>query len=165
VPKTLTQYRVFIGSPGGLEGERIHFREVLERYSELHGEPRNVAFQPVGWEETIGGIGKPQKLINEELGECDYAVFVLHNRWGSRLEAATRLGSRKNGHSPKSYIAATRFVTLLSSLRALTRISYMIRADSCKLFLLLRGESKEKGDTYSNNIAQLTSSLILLPGI
>jgi tetratricopeptide (TPR) repeat protein len=83
VPRLLTQYRVFIGSPGGLNEERICFRNKLEKYTEMHSEPRNVAFQPVGWEETIGGVGRPQELINEDLRQCDYAVFVLHDRWGS----------------------------------------------------------------------------------
>ena len=83
MPKTLTQYRVFIGSPGGLEEERRCFRHRLERYTAVHSEPRGVAFQPVGWEETIGGAGRPQELINEDLSECDYAVFILHDRWGS----------------------------------------------------------------------------------
>ena len=83
VPKLLTQYRVFIGSPGGLDEERGCFRHKLERYTALHSEPRSVAFHPVGWEETVGGVGRPQELINEDLSQCDYAVFVLHDRWGS----------------------------------------------------------------------------------
>jgi len=83
VPKLLTQYRVFIGSPSGLDEERKCFRHKLEKYTELHSEPRGVAFQPVGWEETIGGAGRPQELINEDLRQCDYAVFILHDRWGS----------------------------------------------------------------------------------
>jgi hypothetical protein len=28
-------------------------------------------------------VGRPQELINEDLKQCDYAVFVLHDRWGS----------------------------------------------------------------------------------
>ena len=40
-------------------------------------------FHPVGWEDTIGGVGRPQGLINEDLRQCDYAVFVLHDKWGS----------------------------------------------------------------------------------
>jgi tetratricopeptide (TPR) repeat protein len=83
VPRLLTQYRVFIGSPGGLDEERKCFRDKLEKYSEMHSEPRNVVFQPVGWEETVGGVGRPQELINEDLKQCDYAVFILHDRWGS----------------------------------------------------------------------------------
>jgi tetratricopeptide (TPR) repeat protein len=28
-------------------------------------------------------VGRPQALINEDLKRCDYAVFVLHDRWGT----------------------------------------------------------------------------------
>ena len=83
MPKLLTQYRVFIGSPGGLVEERECFRRKLERYTAVHCEPRGVVFHPVGWEDTLGSVGRPQKLINEDLRQCDYAVFVLHDRWGS----------------------------------------------------------------------------------
>jgi hypothetical protein len=81
--KRITQYRVFIGSPSGLDDERNYFRRKLERYTAVHGEPRDISFYPVAWEETVSGIGRPQELINEDLRQCDYAVFVLHDRWGS----------------------------------------------------------------------------------
>ena len=81
--KTLIQYRVFIGSPGGLEVERKCFKERLSKFTALHAECRDVLFHPVGWEDTLGGVGRPQALINKDLEQCDYAVFVLHDRWGS----------------------------------------------------------------------------------
>lgn len=83
MPKQLTQYRVFIGSPGGLEAERRCFQDKLRRFTALNAEHRSVHFHPVGWEDTLGGVGRPQALINEDLKQCDYAVFVLHDRWGS----------------------------------------------------------------------------------
>ncbi len=83
MPKQLTQYRVFIGSPGGLDEERICFQSKLVKYSALNAEHRGVLFHPVGWEDTTSGVGRPQALINEDLKQCDYAVFVLHDRWGS----------------------------------------------------------------------------------
>lgn len=83
MPRSLTQYRVFIGSPGGLQEERKRFRELLERYSKVHGEPAGVVFHPVGWEDTLGGVGRPQEIINRDLEPCDFAVFVFHDRWGT----------------------------------------------------------------------------------
>ena len=91
MPKTLTQYRVFIGSPGGLKLERERFRSILEKCTRNHGEPRGVTFYPIGWEDTIGGAGRPQAIINEDLKQCDYAVFILHDRWG------TPTGSHSSG--------------------------------------------------------------------
>jgi hypothetical protein len=83
MPQTLKQFRVFIASPGGLEDERERFREVLRDYTEREAEPRKILFHPVGWEATLPGAGRPQAMINEDLKACDYAVFLLHDRWGS----------------------------------------------------------------------------------
>jgi hypothetical protein len=83
MPKKITQYRVFIGSPGGLAEERQRFRAVLEKFSLNHGSDRDAEYKAVGWEDTVGGVGRPQELISEDLKQCDYAVFVLHDRWGS----------------------------------------------------------------------------------
>jgi hypothetical protein len=84
--KRLTQYRVFIGSPGGLDQERRCFRSTLRKYTDVNAEPRDVIFHPIGWEDTHAGVGRPQELINDDLKRCDYAVFVLHDRWGSPSE-------------------------------------------------------------------------------
>jgi hypothetical protein len=66
-----------------LDEERNCFKDKLGIYTALNAEYRGVLFHPVGWEDTLGGVGRPQSLINEDLKQCDYAVFVLHDRWGS----------------------------------------------------------------------------------
>jgi len=38
VPKHLTQYRIFIGSPGGLDEERNCFKDRLGTYTALNAE-------------------------------------------------------------------------------------------------------------------------------
>jgi hypothetical protein len=95
MPKSITQYRVFIGTPGGLDDERKAFRDVLQKYTESDAEPRGVMFHPVGWEDTIAGIGRPQELINEDLRQCDYAVFIWHDRWGSLTGNGTIVGTEE----------------------------------------------------------------------
>jgi tetratricopeptide (TPR) repeat protein len=81
---TLAQYRIFIASPGGLETERRAFRDVIQKYNETDANPRGVHFTPVGWEIILGGVGRPQELINEDVRQCDYFLLMLQNRWGSR---------------------------------------------------------------------------------
>ena len=83
MPRQITEYRVFIASPGGLQEERQRFRDALIEYNASDALPRGVVFTPVGWEDTLGGIGRPQSLINEELKECDFFVLVLWDRWGT----------------------------------------------------------------------------------
>jgi len=95
MPKTITQYRVFIGTPGGLDQEREAFRQTLEAYTGSDAEPRGVTFHPVGWEDAIGGVGRPQELINEDLRQCDYAIFVWHDRWGSPTGNGAMVGTEE----------------------------------------------------------------------
>jgi hypothetical protein len=81
--RPLTQYRIFIGSPGELDEERKCFRNKLRTSTDMNAEPRGVVFHPVGWEDILGGVGRAQERINEGIKRCDYAIFVLHDRWGS----------------------------------------------------------------------------------
>ena len=67
MPRPLTQYSVFIGSPRGLDEERQSFRDTFSRFNEIHGRPDGVRFEPIGWEDTLPGVGRPQELINEDL--------------------------------------------------------------------------------------------------
>ena len=70
----ITQYRVFISSSGGLQEERKCFRTALEKFSRLMCSARDVVFEPVGSEDTVGGAGRPQEQINEDLSQCDYGL-------------------------------------------------------------------------------------------
>ena len=69
--KDVEQYRVFIASPGGLDKEREGFRDTLREYNEMDAVQRGVLFSPVGWEETLGGFGRAQSIIDDEVRSCD----------------------------------------------------------------------------------------------
>lgn len=84
----LTGFRIFIASPGGLGEIRKAFRVAVENYNAEDAIRRGVVFIPVGWEATLGGMGRPQAIINRELEECDALLLVLHDRWGSDPGAA-----------------------------------------------------------------------------
>ncbi|MEM8681947.1 MAG: DUF4062 domain-containing protein [Pseudomonadota bacterium] len=92
MPEVLTQYRVFIASPSGLEGERKTFRDTIRDYNEMDAERRGVTFKPMGWEATLGRMARPQSLINDEIVICDYFVLLLWDRWGSRPDAPGESG-------------------------------------------------------------------------
>src|ERR1039457_4125380 len=83
MPSKLTCYGVFIASPSGLEEERKAFRDEIQDYNDADAIPRGVLFRPIGWEDTLGGVGRPQSFINKEVQAADYFVLLLWNRWGS----------------------------------------------------------------------------------
>ena len=83
MPKNITHFSIFIASPGGLEKERKEFKETIAHYNETEARHRGIFFEPVGWEATIDGVGRPQEKINEDLRACDYSIFLFRDRWGS----------------------------------------------------------------------------------
>ena len=83
MPTQITSYKVFIASPGGLDQERKEFHETLLKHNQADALQRACMFEPIGWEMTLGGVGRPQEKINEELRQCDLFVLVLWDRWGS----------------------------------------------------------------------------------
>lgn len=84
MPIDIKGYRVFIASPGGLEAERRAFHATLNAYNESEALHRGALFISTGSENTLGGIGRPQAMINELVRECDYCVLLLCDRWGTR---------------------------------------------------------------------------------
>lgn len=83
MPTNLTCFRIFIASPGGLTDERHAFRDEIQDYNDSEAIHRGVLFQPFGWEDTLGGVGRPQSIINEDIRRADFFLLVLWNRWGS----------------------------------------------------------------------------------
>ena len=79
-------YRIFIATPGGLQPERQTFRRTVEEYNTAEAIPRGVLFIPVGWEDTLGGVGRPQSIINADIAVCDYFLLMLCDRWGTPPE-------------------------------------------------------------------------------
>ncbi|MGH8512207.1 MAG: hypothetical protein ACREU8_12730 [Gammaproteobacteria bacterium] len=83
MPDDLKGYRVFKASPSGLSEVRRSFREVIVACNEGDAIHRGAVFIPVGWEDTLPGMGRAQSLINEDVRKCDYFVLVLWNRCGT----------------------------------------------------------------------------------
>ena len=66
--------KVFIASPGDLNPERKIAREVVEEFNSLHADSLGYQIEMVGWEETVGSMGRPQEIINK-----DFWKVILKN--------------------------------------------------------------------------------------
>ena len=50
--RDLKEYRIFFASPGGLQKERLAFRDIITEYNQLESGQRGIHFVAVGWEDT-----------------------------------------------------------------------------------------------------------------
>jgi hypothetical protein len=75
--------KVFIASPGDLGVERQIAREVADEYNSNNSDITGYQIEMVGWEETLGGIGRPQAIINKDLARCELFIGMLWKRWGT----------------------------------------------------------------------------------
>ena len=105
MPSELTCLRVFIASPSGLAEERKAFRDEIQEFNEADAIPRGVLFQPVAWEGTLGGIGRPQTIINEDVRRADYLVLLLWNRWGWPPDTSSSSSRFTSGTEEEYHVA------------------------------------------------------------
>ncbi len=87
MPKIFERYLkrilVFIASPKDLVDERKKFPKILEQVNKLKAKSKGGLLEPVGWEDTLPGRGRPQAKINEDIKRSDLVVMLLWARWGS----------------------------------------------------------------------------------
>ncbi|WP_332119469.1 tetratricopeptide repeat protein [Azorhizobium caulinodans] len=138
MPKNIVQYSVFIGSPGGLNDERQKFREILEKCSLYYGSDKGVRFHPVGWEDTTGGAGRPQNLINEDLKQCDFAVFVLHDRWGSPTGSGHTSGTEEEWELAEELYKANKIRNIALLFKAVDPVRLADPGDQLKAVLAFK---------------------------
>jgi hypothetical protein len=86
MPRDLKEYRIFFASPGGLQKERLAFRDIITEYNQLESSQRGIHFVAVGWEDTRPGVGRPQAKINEEIRTSDYFLLMFWDRLGTSPE-------------------------------------------------------------------------------
>ncbi len=75
--------RVFIASPGDLGEERRLFRDIVDEVNRSKANGMGTQLEPLGWEDTLPGYGRPQELINEDVKKCDLMIMLLWKRWGT----------------------------------------------------------------------------------
>jgi|SRR5271165_5457262 len=75
--------RIFLGSPGDLSDERLIAKSVVDEINSLFADSSGYHIELVGWEETVSSFGRPQALINQDLGRCELFVGMIWKRWGT----------------------------------------------------------------------------------
>ena len=76
--------RIFFSSPGDVEEEREVARDVIEELQRLEGEEIGVNLIYKGWEtDTYPAVGRPQEVINKQIGDYEIFVGVFWTRYGT----------------------------------------------------------------------------------
>lgn len=98
--------KVFIASPGDLVKERAIAREIGEEFNSLWAESTGYQIEMVGWEETTGGMGRPQEIINKDLARCELFIGMLWRRWGTPPDTCGKFSS---GFEEEFFISLDRY--------------------------------------------------------
>ena len=80
---TYSAKRVFIASPSDLNEERKIFIDIISEVNVIKAHSLGIHLEPLGWEDTLPGKGRPQELINKDLQRTDLFVMLLWKRWGT----------------------------------------------------------------------------------
>jgi hypothetical protein len=80
----VTKVRLFIASPGDVQAERDALRTVVDELNYTTGRKLGFVVEPVRWETHCRpGMGRPQGLVNEQIGVYDIFPGVMWNRFGT----------------------------------------------------------------------------------
>lgn len=85
----ISQYHIFLASPGDVSTERQHVRQFFERYNRQTAQLWNVRFEVVDWENySTTGVGRPQELITQQTLEkyrdsLALVIDIMSQRFGS----------------------------------------------------------------------------------
>lgn len=93
MPTSTTTVRIFVASPADLSMERALVSDVVEELNRTTGNSRGFRLELVKWETHVHPeMGRPQGLINQQIGRYDIFVGIIWKRFGSptgRAESGT----------------------------------------------------------------------------
>jgi hypothetical protein len=79
----VTRVRVFVASPGDVQPEGNSLHSVIEELNTTLGQRFGFIIELVGWETHCQpAMGRPQAVINEQIGEYDIFVGIMWKRFG-----------------------------------------------------------------------------------
>ena len=88
--KRFKKIRVFVASPSDVREERDRLCRVVDELNRTVGSEKNVIIELVRWEtHTAPGMGRPQDVINSQIGPYDIFVGIMWKRFGTPTEASS----------------------------------------------------------------------------
>ncbi|HEX7185082.1 MAG TPA: DUF4062 domain-containing protein [Thermoanaerobaculia bacterium] len=82
--------RLFIASPQDLQIERAQVAEVVAELNRTVGRELGLVLEIVdGWRDTRPAMGRPQALVNEQIGSFEIFLGILARRFGTPTQLAS----------------------------------------------------------------------------
>jgi Domain of unknown function (DUF4062) len=100
--ESITEYKVFIASPGDLGTERDAVVELVDEINATHGVPLGYRLRVIRYEtNAASGAGQPQAVVNDFIGnDYDFFIGLMWKRFGS---PTTQFGSGTEEEYRRAY--------------------------------------------------------------
>jgi hypothetical protein len=86
---TVTKVRLFVASPGDVSAERDHLAKVIGELNATVGAYKGLTVELVRWEtHCTPAMGRPQGVVNAQIGAYDVFVGIMWRRFGTPTGAA-----------------------------------------------------------------------------
>jgi len=83
-PSSIGRLRVFIASPSDVVTERTTVARAIDALNRVLAQDRDVILEAVRWEtHTTPDVGRPQAVVNRQIGSYDIFVGIMWKRFGS----------------------------------------------------------------------------------
>jgi len=82
--KDVKKISLFLSSPGDMEREREKVHVVVSQVNRMMGNDYNVVLEVIEWKTHVApDMGRPQEVINRQIGDYDIFVGIMWKRFGT----------------------------------------------------------------------------------
>ncbi len=73
--------RIFVASPHDVDMERERVKKIIDNLNSVYS-GRNIYIEFKGWEIFVPGMGRPQEVINQQIGQFDIFIGIMWKWFG-----------------------------------------------------------------------------------
>ena len=73
--------KIFVASPSDVTAERAYVQEAIDEINRTRGRKQGFVLELLTWEHNVHpGMGRPQALINKQIGHYDVFIGIMWKR-------------------------------------------------------------------------------------
>ncbi len=138
--------RIFVASPGDVSAERARVSDVVEELNRTTGQAQDFRLELVKWEtHAHPDLGRPQGLINQQVGHYDIFIGIMWKRFGSPTGHAESGTEEEFQLAYDSWVRTNRPRVLFYFCKAPYTLSSPDDLEQLRKVLIFRQELQTKG--------------------